>query len=239
MGKQSTSMTTPGQADSAALASQIDAFYLVINAQAVFLMQSGFMLLEVGSVRASHAKAICVKNCCDFLVCTICWLVLGYPLAFGEGEFFGDGWWFGSTEEGFGDFTREAAGTLDANWATWFFQWSFAPCGRMTHGPRTGMPPSTSRPTTTLARVLSISSEVPVPWCSRTPSVPAMVGSVRTERSTRSRPTIWFSVPLVAFCSSPVGSVSTVAPVSVPLAVTPWRVPAFVPSLPSLPQPVV
>merc|ERR1719181_1274229 len=119
-------MTTPGQADSAALASQIDAFYLVINAQAVFLMQSGFMLLEVGSVRASHAKAICVKNCCDFLVCTICWLVLGFPLAFGKGEFVGDGWWFGSTEEGFTDFTREAEGTLDSNWATWFFQWSFA-----------------------------------------------------------------------------------------------------------------
>merc|ERR1711871_480591 len=117
---------TPGQIANGALASQVDAFYLVINAQAVFLMQSGFMLLEVGSVRASHAKAICVKNCCDFLVCTICWLVLGYPLAFGSGEFFGDGWWFGSTEEGFGDFTREAAGTLDANWATWFFQWSFA-----------------------------------------------------------------------------------------------------------------
>merc|ERR1711871_1004094 len=117
---------TKGQVDTSALASQIDTFYLVINAQAVFLMQSGFMLLEVGSVRASHAKAICVKNCCDFLVCTICWLVLGYPLAFGSGEFFGDGWWFGSTEEGFGDFTREAAGTLDSNWATWFFQWSFA-----------------------------------------------------------------------------------------------------------------
>ena len=47
---------TPGQQANSALASQIDAFYLVINAQAVFLMQSGFMLLEVGSVRASHAK---------------------------------------------------------------------------------------------------------------------------------------------------------------------------------------
>merc|ERR1719181_2311436 len=117
---------TPGQQANSALASQIDAFYLVINAQAVFLMQSGFMLLEVGSVRASHAKAICVKNCCDFLVCTICWLVLGFPLAFGKGEFVGDGWWFGSTEEGFTDFTREAEGTLDSNWATWFFQWSFA-----------------------------------------------------------------------------------------------------------------
>ena len=37
-------------------AADVDAFWLVINAQGVFLMQTGFMLLEVGSVRASHAK---------------------------------------------------------------------------------------------------------------------------------------------------------------------------------------
>jgi len=40
----------------------LDAFWLIINGQVVFLMQIGFMLLEVGSVRAQHAKAICVKN---------------------------------------------------------------------------------------------------------------------------------------------------------------------------------
>jgi len=34
----------------------IDAFWLVINGQVVFLMQVGFMLLEVGCVRAQHAK---------------------------------------------------------------------------------------------------------------------------------------------------------------------------------------
>jgi len=37
-------------------AEDVDAFWLCINAQGVFLMQTGFMLLEVGSVRASHAK---------------------------------------------------------------------------------------------------------------------------------------------------------------------------------------
>ena len=39
----------------------IDATWQVVMAQNIFLMQIGFMLLEVGSVRAMHAKAICVK----------------------------------------------------------------------------------------------------------------------------------------------------------------------------------
>ena len=63
-------------------------------------MQIGFYLLEVGSVRAHHAKwvqdisdsesdlllirAICVKNVIDFLITTISWLTFGYALAFGE-----------------------------------------------------------------------------------------------------------------------------------------------------------
>ena len=46
----------------------VDCFWLIINAEIVFLMQLGFMLLEVGSVRAQHAKAICVKNVVDFLL---------------------------------------------------------------------------------------------------------------------------------------------------------------------------
>jgi hypothetical protein len=41
----------------------LDASWLVLQAQNVFTMQIGFMLLEVGSVRATHAKAICVKVC--------------------------------------------------------------------------------------------------------------------------------------------------------------------------------
>ena len=47
---------------------QINSFWYLINAEIVFLMQIGFMLLEVGSVRAQHAKAICVKNVVDFLI---------------------------------------------------------------------------------------------------------------------------------------------------------------------------
>ena len=40
----------------AGFSADLDAMWLVINAQMVFGMQIGFMMLEVGSVRASHAK---------------------------------------------------------------------------------------------------------------------------------------------------------------------------------------
>jgi len=82
-------------------------------------MQTGFLLLEVGSVRAEHAKAICVKNACDFLVVTFAWLIFGYPFAFGSsGGFLGD-----LTSPECGAFGINCSG---ATWAGWFFQWSFA-----------------------------------------------------------------------------------------------------------------
>jgi len=97
----------------------IDAFWLVINGEVVFVMQVGFMLLEVGSVRAQHAKAICVKNVIDFLVATCTWLCFGYPFAFGERGAFGD---FLGTSNFFGDGLDVAT----TDWAGFFFQWTFA-----------------------------------------------------------------------------------------------------------------
>lgn len=97
----------------------IDSFWLVINGEVVFVMQVGFMLLEVGSVRAQHAKAICVKNVIDFLVATVTWLCFGFPFAFGErgafGNFLGTNHFFGSGLD---------VSTTD--WAGFFFQWTFA-----------------------------------------------------------------------------------------------------------------
>jgi len=100
----------------------IDAFWLITNGQIVFLMQIGFYLLEVGSVRAHHAKAICVKNVIDFLITTISWLTLGYAWAFGERGGLGD-------LAGTSKFFAEGIGTPESGsieWANWFFQWTFA-----------------------------------------------------------------------------------------------------------------
>jgi len=85
-------------------------------------MQVGFMLLEVGCVRAQHAKAICVKNAVDFLICTMTWLCMGYAFAFGErgalGDFAGTSYFFGI------DLPSATEGNLD--WNMWYFQWTFA-----------------------------------------------------------------------------------------------------------------
>jgi len=97
----------------------IDAFWLVINGEIVFMMQIGFMLLEVGSVRAQHAKAICVKNVIDFLICTMTWFTLGYGIAFGDRGGVGDMW--GTTK-----FFAEDMDLASGEWAMWFFQWTFA-----------------------------------------------------------------------------------------------------------------
>jgi len=98
----------------------IDSFWLVINGQVVFMMQVGFMLLEVGCVRAQHAKAICVKNAVDFLVCTITWVTIGYGFAFGPegGEFLGSGVW--------PLFDSSSIDSSTSEWSFLFFQWTFS-----------------------------------------------------------------------------------------------------------------
>lgn len=97
---------------------EIDSLWLIVNAEGVFLMQIGFLLLEVGTVRASHAKAICVKNTVDFLICTVGWLILGYGLAFGCDDC---GYFAGNDR-----FFADDMSVTGPEWSTWFFQWSFA-----------------------------------------------------------------------------------------------------------------
>jgi len=96
----------------------IDSFWLIVNGQVVFMMQIGFMLLEVGTVRAQHAKAICVKNAVDFLISTITWLAFGYALALGDRGDLGD---FAGTTR----FFAVDLPTGDTEWSMWFFQWTF------------------------------------------------------------------------------------------------------------------
>ena len=48
----------------------------------------------------NSSRAICVKNAVDFLVATIFWLILGYPLAFGKEGELGH---FGGTSNYFGE----------------------------------------------------------------------------------------------------------------------------------------
>jgi len=95
----------------------MDAFWLQMNTNFVFLMQLGFLMLEIGSVRAQHAKAICTKNSIDFLITTFCWLCVGYGIAFGGGA---DGHYLVGTDNYF------STNMSTKMWSNWFFQWSFA-----------------------------------------------------------------------------------------------------------------
>ena len=82
----------------------------------VFLMQTGFAMLEAGSVREKNVQGILVKNILDICICTICFFALGYGFAYGEstGEFIGSSLFASS---GFG-------GT--DNYVLFLFHWSFA-----------------------------------------------------------------------------------------------------------------
>lgn len=99
------------------MSADLDAFWLLMNANFVFLMQLGFLWLEIGSVRAQHAKAICTKNSVDFLVTTFCWLCIGFGIAFGDGA---DANYMLGTANYFG------TSMSNTQWSNWFFQWSFA-----------------------------------------------------------------------------------------------------------------
>jgi len=117
---QTCHVSLQAEVDARPTTSDLDAFWLVINAEVVFIMQLGFMLLEVGSVRAQHAKSICVKNVVDFLITTIWWLAIGYPFAFGDRGALG---YFAGTTFHFGQNLEDTGAHA---WPGWFFQWSFA-----------------------------------------------------------------------------------------------------------------
>mmetsp|Transcript_10004 Transcript_10004/g.13606 ORF Transcript_10004/g.13606 Transcript_10004/m.13606 type:complete len:458 (+) Transcript_10004:320-1693(+) len=107
--------------DPEAVASALDALWLLLGAYLVFFMQAGFAMLEAGSVRAKNTKNILLKNSLDACLGAIVWWAIGYPLAYGEGgpadnEFIG----------GTNFFMSEKKQSKDNYYAGWMFQWAFA-----------------------------------------------------------------------------------------------------------------
>lgn len=116
-------MPTMGQFDS--LVNDMDTMWLLLGAIMVFFMQTGFAMLEVGSVSVKNTKNILIKNLGDAAIGGVCWWLVGYGLAFGEtkGRLFGT--------NGFalkGDQFEAEDGTLTNGkaYAFWLFQWAFA-----------------------------------------------------------------------------------------------------------------
>lgn len=93
-----------------------DTMWLILAGCLVFLMQVGFAMLEVGTVRARSVENILFKNLADACLGAIIWWSIGWGLAYGVSS-------SGSNEfSGTTDFTAESS----KDYRMFFFQWCFA-----------------------------------------------------------------------------------------------------------------
>lgn len=70
--------------------------FMLIAGVVVFLMQSGFALLESGTVRFKNYQNVLLKNCLDACIGGVVWWAFGYGIAYGEGNgFIGEKYYFG------------------------------------------------------------------------------------------------------------------------------------------------
>ncbi|CAM9438300.1 unnamed protein product [Heterosigma akashiwo] len=107
----------------------MDTFWLMFGAVLVFFMQTGFGMLEVGSVSTKNTKNILVKNVFDAAIGALCWWFIGFGVAMGADDYpsTGSNGSFG-TDSYFlaGGFRDEVSADVGYLWAGWLFQWSFA-----------------------------------------------------------------------------------------------------------------
>eukprot|EP00618_Florenciella_parvula_P040295 CAMPEP_0119542670 /NCGR_PEP_ID=MMETSP1344-20130328/53710_1 /TAXON_ID=236787 /ORGANISM="Florenciella parvula, Strain CCMP2471" /LENGTH=120 /DNA_ID=CAMNT_0007586911 /DNA_START=87 /DNA_END=446 /DNA_ORIENTATION=+ len=82
----------------AALQTDLDTMWLCIGAILVFFMQTGFAMLEVGTVNKKNTSNILLKNVLDASVGSIVWMITGFGLAIGDAS--GSGGFMGSTHMG-------------------------------------------------------------------------------------------------------------------------------------------
>lgn len=72
--------------------------WMILGGVLVFFMQTGFALLESGSVRMKNHQNILLKNCLDTCIGALVWWAWGYAFAFGGAEengFIGTKYFFG------------------------------------------------------------------------------------------------------------------------------------------------
>jgi Amt family ammonium transporter len=75
--------------------SELNMTWVAVACVLVFLMQCGFMFLEVGFSRQKNAGTGVAKVLINFAICTIAWWAVGYGVAEGGGnDFFGDSGFF-------------------------------------------------------------------------------------------------------------------------------------------------
>lgn len=65
------------------LSTSVDLFFVLTMGIICFLLQAGFGLLEVGSIRAKNAQNIMLKNLTDAAVTALAYYLIGYSFAYG------------------------------------------------------------------------------------------------------------------------------------------------------------
>ena len=99
------------------LYASIDIFFVLSMGIVCFLMQAGFGLLEVGSIRAKNASNIMLKNMMDAGVSAVAYYLIGYSIAYGVD---GSNSFIGGT-------SLMALNTLSpVDYIYWFFNYVFA-----------------------------------------------------------------------------------------------------------------
>lgn len=98
------------------------ALLIILCTGFIFLMQSGFAMVEVGSVREKNAQNILIKNLFDACAGALAFWLFGYGFAYGQT---GDmGGFIGHNPETFAASGFENSETNHYN--QWVFQFSFA-----------------------------------------------------------------------------------------------------------------
>lgn len=84
MAEEEAALTMEGlQAQIADMQASIDVFFVLVMGIICFVLQAGFGLLEVGSIRAKNAQNIMLKNMIDAAVTAIAYYLIGYSIAYG------------------------------------------------------------------------------------------------------------------------------------------------------------
>ena len=79
----------------AAKASELDMVWVAVATVLVFLMQAGFMFLEIGFSRQKNVGTGVAKVLVNLAICTVAWWAVGYGIAEGGGnDFFGTSGFF-------------------------------------------------------------------------------------------------------------------------------------------------
>jgi len=104
----------------------LDTIWMLVASMLVFFMHAGFSMLETGSVRLKNTQNIMAKNLIVVTFGFLCWFLIGWPLAYGDGK--GNKFAGGSNFLTDG-FLNDSDAWYMVGYRNWFFQGAFCATG--------------------------------------------------------------------------------------------------------------